>query len=101
MSKDGAKNLSPIHSRQRLKFGLGQTEGWFVICGRWFGRLTSRNRTIIRTPDPLEPIPLSSLWNLGNITTISARNMDYSTKEEIETKISDAVAEGLRLAMEW
>lgn len=60
----------------------------------------------IATGDPQEQATpyfkaLSSLWNLGNITTISARNMDYSTKEEIETKISDAVAEGLRLAMEW
>ena len=44
---------------------------------------------------------LAKLWNLGSLTTISARNMDYSTSEEIEAKISACIAEGLELAKKW
>ena len=44
---------------------------------------------------------LGSLWNLGELTTISARNMDYSSEEEIEKKISRAVADGTELAQTW
>ena len=44
---------------------------------------------------------LGSLWNLGELTTISARNMDYSSEEEIEKKISRAVADGTKLAQTW
>ena len=44
---------------------------------------------------------LGSLWNLGELTTISARNMGYSSEEEIEKKISRAVADGTELAQTW
>jgi len=44
---------------------------------------------------------VGSLWNLGELTTISARNMDYSSEEEIEKKISRAVADGTKLAQTW
>lgn len=44
---------------------------------------------------------LGSLWNLGEITTISAQNMDYSTPEEMEAKIAAATQEGLSLARKW
>ena len=44
---------------------------------------------------------LGSLWNLGKLTTISARNMDYSSAEEIEEKIAAAVEEGLAIARKW
>ena len=44
---------------------------------------------------------LGSLWNLGELTTIAAWNMDYSTPEQIEAKISAAVAQGLALAETW
>ena len=44
---------------------------------------------------------LGSLWNLGEITTISAQNMDYSTPEEMEAKIAAASQEGLSLARKW
>lgn len=55
----------------------------------------------ISTGDPLEQATpylkaLGKLWNLGEITTVAAQNMDYSTPEEIEKKISDAIAEGLK-----
>lgn len=44
---------------------------------------------------------LGSLCNLGEITTISAQNMDYSTPEEMEAKIAAASQEGLSLARKW
>ena len=44
---------------------------------------------------------LSRLWNLGELTTLSAQNMDYSTAEEIEARIAAAVSEGLTLAQTW
>ena len=44
---------------------------------------------------------IGRLWNLGPLTTIDARNMDYSTEDEIEGKIARAVAEGTELAKTW
>jgi FMN-dependent NADH-azoreductase len=60
----------------------------------------------IPTGHPLEQATpyikaLGGLWNLGALTTISAQNMDYSSAEEIEEKISSATAEGLRIARRW
>ena len=54
----------------------------------------------ISTGDPREQATpylraIGSLWNLGEITTIAATNMDYSTPEEIERKIEAAIREGL------
>lgn len=44
---------------------------------------------------------LGSLWNLGELTTISAWNMDYSSADEVEAKIAACIAEGLELAGSW
>ncbi len=60
----------------------------------------------IPTGDPREQATpylkaLGTLWNLGELTTIAAWNMDYSTPEEIETKIAACIAEGLELARNW
>jgi Acyl carrier protein phosphodiesterase len=60
----------------------------------------------IPTGDPLEQATpylkaLGALWNLGELTTIAAQNMDYSTPGQIEAKVSACVAEGLRLAKDW
>jgi len=44
---------------------------------------------------------LGSLWNLGELSVISAQNMDYSTPEEIEAKISECIAHGVAVAEEW
>ena len=44
---------------------------------------------------------LGSLWNLGELTTIAACNMDYLTVEAIEAVISDCIAQGLALAKTW
>lgn len=60
----------------------------------------------IATGDPREQATpylkaLSSLWNLGELTTIAAQNMDYSSPEEQEAKISSCIARGLELAEQW
>ena len=39
---------------------------------------------------------LSHLWNLGELTTVAAQNMDYSSPEEIEGKIAGCIEEGLQ-----
>lgn len=44
---------------------------------------------------------LSRLWGLGELSVISAQNMDYSTAETIEQKIATAVGEGLAIAKDW
>ena len=60
----------------------------------------------IRTGSPLEQATpyikaIGTLWNLGELTTISACNMDYSSAEEIESKIAACVKEGLALTDKW
>ena len=60
----------------------------------------------IPTGDPREQATpylkaLGTLWNLGELTTIAAWNMDYSSAREIEEKISACIAEGLELARNW
>ena len=54
----------------------------------------------ISTGDPLEQATpyikaLSHLWGWGELTVISAQNMDYSSPAEIEIKVADAIEEGL------
>lgn len=44
---------------------------------------------------------LGTLWNLGDLTTIAAQNMDYSTPETINSKLKASIAEGLQLAKTW
>ena len=56
----------------------------------------------IHTGDPLEQATpyikaLSCLWGLGDLFVISAENMDYSTPEEIDLKVSVAISEGISL----
>ena len=60
----------------------------------------------IPTCDPREQATpylkaLGTLWNLGELTTIAAWNMDYSSAGEIEEKISACITEGLELARNW
>ena len=60
----------------------------------------------IPTGDPREQATpylkaLGTLWNLGELTTIAAWNMDYSTPAEIEEKIAACIAEGQKLARNW
>ncbi len=60
----------------------------------------------ISTGDPLEQATpyiraLSHLWGWGEMTVISAQNMDYSSPEEIEGRISKAIGEGLEACKEF
>lgn len=60
----------------------------------------------ISTGDPLEQATpyiraLSHLWGWGELTVISAQNMDYSSPEEIEERISKAIGEGLETCKEF
>lgn len=60
----------------------------------------------ISTGDPLEQatpyiMALSHLWGWGELTVISAQNMDYSSPEEIEERISKAIGEGLEACKEF
>ena len=60
----------------------------------------------ISTGDPLEQATpyikaLSHLWGWGELTVISAQNMDYSSPEEIEERVSKAIAEGLEVCKEF
>lgn len=60
----------------------------------------------ISTCDPREQATpylkaLGSLWNLGELTTIAAQNMDYSSDVEIESKITACIEDGLELVKKW
>ena len=60
----------------------------------------------IQTGDQLEQATpyikaIGTLWNLGELTTISACNMDYSSEAEIESKIEACIKEGLALTDKW
>ena len=60
----------------------------------------------IQTCSPLEQATpyikaIGTLWGLGELTTISARNMDYSSEAEIEAKIEACIKEGLALTDKW
>ena len=60
----------------------------------------------IPTGDPREQATpylkaLGSLWNLGELTTIAAWNMDYSSAEEIDEKIAACISQGLELSADW
>ena len=67
--------------------------------------ITTRGRNI-STSDPLEQATpyikaLSHLWGWGELTVISAQNMDYSTPEEIEERVSKAIREGLEICKQF
>ena len=60
----------------------------------------------ISTGDSLEQATpyikaLSHLWGWGELTVISAQNMDYSTPEEIDERVSQAIEEGLEICKEF
>lgn len=67
--------------------------------------ITTRGMNI-STGDPLEQATpyikaLSHLWGWGGLTVISAQNIDYSTPEEIEERVSKAIEEGLEVCKEF
>jgi len=67
--------------------------------------ITTRGMNI-GTGDPLEQATpyikaLSHLWGWGDLTVISAQNMDYSSPEEIEERVSKAIEEGLEICKQF
>lgn len=67
--------------------------------------ITTRGMDIL-TGDPREQATpylsaLGSLWNLGELTTIAACNMDYLPAEAMGAKISACIDRGLELAENW
>ena len=60
----------------------------------------------IPTGDPREQATpylraLGTLWNLGELTTVAAWNMDYSTPEQVQARIDACVEEALSLVKAW
>ncbi len=73
-------------------------------CGKVL-YITTRGMNI-HTGDPLEAATpyikaLSFLWGLGDVLTVAAENLDYSTPEEIDSKIDKAISEALELCEEF
>lgn len=67
--------------------------------------ITTRGMNI-STGDTLEQATpyikaLSHLWGLGELFTVSAQNMDYSSAEEIEERIAKTINEGLEICKEF
>lgn len=60
----------------------------------------------ISTGDPMEQATpyikaLGHLWGLGQLHVVAAQNLDYSTPEEIESKIKTAIEEGLAICRDF
>ena len=60
----------------------------------------------IHTGDALEQATpylkaLGKLWGLGSLEVVSAENMDYSSQEEIEKKISASIDRGLAICRDF
>lgn len=95
------ENMSLFHitfdSDDRHCYGLCKCEKVLYITTRGMD---------IRTGDPLEQATpylkaLSYLWGLGELYVISAENMDYSSPDAIEGKISEAISRGLELCRDF
>lgn len=86
-----------FNSNDKECYGLCKAEKVMYITTRGMN---------ISTGDPLEQATpyikaLSYLWGWGELTVISAQNMDYSTPEEIEEKVSKAIEEGLKICKQF
>lgn len=84
-------------SNEKECYGLCKAEKVLFITTRGMN---------ISTGDELEQATpyikaLSRLWGLGELYVVSAQNMDYSTDEQKESKIKDAIEEGLKLSEEF
>lgn len=44
---------------------------------------------------------ISYLWGLGEVSVVSAYNLDYSNEEEVEEKIKKAISNGLNIAKDF
>lgn len=67
--------------------------------------ITTRGMNV-RTGDPIEAATpyikaIGALWGLGELFTVAAENLDYSTPEEIDARINAAIAEGLEICKDF
>ncbi|TGX83844.1 flavodoxin [Palleniella muris] len=67
--------------------------------------ITTRGMNV-RTGDPIEAATpyikaISALWGLGELFTVAAENLDYSTPEETDARINTAIAEGLEICKDF
>jgi FMN-dependent NADH-azoreductase len=77
-------------SNEKECYGLCKAEKVLYITTRGMN---------IKTGDEMEQATpyikaVSKLWGLGELHVIAAENMDYSTNEQIEEKIQNAIEEG-------
>ena len=80
-------------SNEKECYGLCKAEKVLYITTRGMN---------IKTGDEMEQATpyikaISKLWGLGELHVIAAENMDYSTNEQIEEKIQNAIEEGRAL----
>lgn len=73
-------------------------------CGKLL-YVTTRGMNL-RTGDPLEAATpylraISALWGCGELITVAAENLDYSTPEEVDARIAAAVREGLEICRDF
>lgn len=67
--------------------------------------ITTRGMNV-STGDPIEAATpyikaIGALWGLGELFTVAAENLDYSTPEEIDARINAAIAEGLEICKDF
>ena len=77
-------------SNEKECYGLCKAEKVLYITTRGMN---------IKTGDEMEQATpyiksISKLWGLGELHVIAAENMDYSTEEQVEEKIQNAIEEG-------
>lgn len=92
-------------SLYNITFGSNDKECFGLChCGKVL-YITTRGMDI-HTGDPLEQgtpyiRALGYLWGLGELHVVSAENLDYSSPEEIERKISETVGKGLEICRDF
>lgn len=67
--------------------------------------ITTRGMNV-KTGEPVEGATpyikaIGALWGLGEVITVAAENLDYSTPEEVDERINAAVAQGLEICREF
>lgn len=88
-----------------VTFNTNQTECYGLCKAEKVMYITTRGMNI-ETGDALEQATpyikaLSHLWGLGELSVVAACNMDYSSPEEIERRIADAIGEGLKMCEDF
>ena len=88
-----------------VTFNTNETECYGLCKAEKVMYITTRGMNI-ETGDVLEQATpyikaLSHLWGLGELCVVAACNMDYSSPEEIERRIEDAIGDGLKMCEDF